>query len=179
MQEDNPDIPGIDWIDWCYFGVRQNTDTASTPLAKQGASFRLVDAAVQVPVPAPGIIVRVTGHSENVEPFGCELPRTPNEFSGTQQTDTGPLNAHTIDVVVGVGAQVRGGASGAPFEDVCRALVYGILSGGAACGQSSGGPIYIEALQDAFACPKGVTADCNENGIADPCDVDCKLPPVL
>lgn len=168
VQEDRPTPTSR--IDWCYFGVQRNVDTGLTPLEKQGDSFRLADI---VPAADPNIIMRVTGHNRDAEPLGCGLTGTFNEFHGTQSTDTGPFAEHVVDERVSVDAQSRPGSSGAAYEDVCRGLVYGILSGGNECFDSAGTPIDVQALQNALACPRGVAADCNGNGIADWCDVDC------
>ncbi len=153
--------------DWCCFAAFNNSMTHLSPLTAQGTSYHLADI---VPEPQPlGTMVRVTGYGLNTS-----LP----ELTATQQTDTG-----TYEELDGTDLRsdvdTRGGNSGSAIEDTLQQLVYGIHSVGCRQLFPPIGPLGHATAVDhpllrfALNNPRGFGADCNENGISDPCDTSC------
>ena len=107
-----------------------------------------------------------------------------NQWSLTQQSHSGP-HTSTHGTIVEFRVDVRPGNSGSPVHHVCGE-VYAILTDGYCLGDEGanlGTAIDHPGLVDALTPniydngtlePKGVAADCNENGIKDWCDVDCR-----
>ncbi len=165
--------------DWCQFGVFNNTETGLTPLKAQGASYKL---AAIVP-PADGSTLQITGYGIDYDPPPppppeCEGQGYYNMYNRTQQTHTGPYQ-EKVGTEVRYVIDIQGGTSGSAVEHVASGLVYAINSGGY-CGHggetNSGTAIDHPGLQSALACPIGVCADCNGNGILDQCDLNCASP---
>ncbi|MDO8632706.1 MAG: hypothetical protein Q7R41_19665 [Phycisphaerales bacterium] len=107
-----------------------------------------------------------------------ESPTPTNERNHTQQTHTGPYQ-QKVGTVVQYLVDTTSGNSGSPVEHLISGLVYAIHTHGGCTdpgGANQGTAIDRQDLQDAIACPKGVCADCNGNGILDQCDLNCASP---
>jgi len=159
--------------DWCQFGAFNNTSTGHSPLKAQGASYNLADI---VPA-ADGSTLRITGYGADDRPPGST--GFWNEHSQTQQTGTGPYQ-RKVGLLITYLVDTMGGSSGSAVEHVASGLVYAIHIN-AGCtplygGENEGIAIDHPALQSAIACPIGVCADCNGNGILDQCDLNCASP---
>jgi len=159
--------------DWAYFGVFDNTNTGLSPLEAQGASYQLV----QFVPGADGSTLRITGYGVDDDPPGPTPPLFRNQDSQTEQTDSGPYQdkvGTTLKYVI----DTMGGNSGSAVEHMADSLVYAIHTHGNCTteGVNKGTAIDHPGLQDALACPIGVCADCNANGILDQCDIDCASP---
>ncbi len=161
--------------DWCQFGVFNNDQTGFSPLKAQGASYKLANV---VP-PADGSTLRMTGYGADDDPPGiCPPSYSLNEYNYTQQTHSGPYQ-QKVGTEVRYVIDILPGNSGSAVERIASGLVYAINSGGF-CGfggdYNSGTAIDHPGLQAALACPVGICADCNGNGILDQCDLNCASP---
>lgn len=142
--------------DWAQFGVFENTNTGLSPLEAQGASYQLAEI---VP-PADASTLRITGYGIDDDPPGSTPPLFRNQYSQTQQTDSGPYQSK-VGTTVAYVIDTTGGNSGSAVEHEGQGLVYAIHTNGGCTvtgGTNKGTAVDHPGLQDALAFPIGVCA---------------------
>ncbi|MBI1825360.1 MAG: hypothetical protein HY287_13610 [Planctomycetes bacterium] len=156
--------------DWCVFAAFPNRMTGFYPLQERGASYSLISTLPAV----NGQELRISGFGYDDTPPGSS--GLGNEDNYTNQSAVGPyvsLSTTTFNYAV----DTMVGDSGSPVEDMCG-HTYGIHTN-SGCNSdpnssNSGWRIDESNLQSALANLQGTAAtDCNENGIADHCDISC------
>jgi hypothetical protein len=139
--------------DWFYFGAHPNPNTGLTPFEAQGEAFFLGDT------PAPGDMIRITGHGVTSSPVDPTWYRA-------QKTHVGPF-AGLTGTRLQYQTDTTSGNSGSPVindrtnEAVGIHTHGGCTSGG---GANSGTSLTNAGLQAALSAPRGV------------CDQECCYP---
>ena len=135
-------------VDWCYFGVFDNSNTGLSPLAAQNDSFELaLPQAVQ-----GNDVIRITGHGTTSAPVDPT-------FNGSQKTHTGPHSVFTA-TTLRYRTDTTGGNSGSPVVLENDGTAIGIHTHGgcadAGAGANSGTGANNPDFQAALADPQGI-----------------------